>query len=179
MKLSRIGSRLAAGIAVLVIAPLAFVACGSDDDDPEPTAPAATAAATSPAEPEASPAAEESPAETPAADETPASAGATVAAGPSGLVDGRGFSLYFFANDVADSGSSACGSGCIAAWPPLLVDGEPSADAGVTGELGSITRDDGSTHVTYNGLPLYFFVNDAAAGDTNGAEVPNWSLAQP
>ena len=105
--------------------------------------------------------------------------GATVAAGPSGLVDGRGFSLYFFANDEAGSGISACGSGCIAAWPPLLVDGEPSGDSGATGELGTITRDDGTTQVTYNGLPLYFFVNDVAAGDTNGAEVPNWSLAQP
>jgi predicted lipoprotein with Yx(FWY)xxD motif len=33
--------------------------------------------------------------------------------------------------------------------------------------------------VTYNGLPLYLFASDAAPGDTNGKDVPNWSIAKP
>ena len=36
---------------------------------------------------------------------------------------------------------------------------------------GTTERDDGSTQVTYNGWPLYYFANDAAAGDTNGQAV--------
>ena len=48
-----------------------------------------------------------------------------------------------------------------------------SADAIVPGlylggELGTITRDDGSLQVTYNGWPLYYFAKDAAIGDATG-----------
>ena len=49
----------------------------------------------------------------------------------------------------------------------------------MTGQLGTITRaDDGTLQVTYNGLPLYFFQNDKAPGDTNGS-YPNWNLVKP
>ena len=34
--------------------------------------------------------------------------------------------------------------------------------------LGTITRDDGTTQVTYNGWTLYYFVDDAAPGDALG-----------
>jgi predicted lipoprotein with Yx(FWY)xxD motif len=53
------------------------------------------------------------------------------------------------------------------------------APEGATGEFGVITRDDGTQQLTYNGLPLYRFVNDTAPGDVAGAEVPNWSVATP
>jgi predicted lipoprotein with Yx(FWY)xxD motif len=43
----------------------------------------------------------------------------------------------------------------------------PAVD-GVTGHVGTITRDDGTRQVTLNGLPLYTFAGDAAAGDTTG-----------
>ena len=46
--------------------------------------------------------------------------------------------------------------------------------------LGTITRDDGSTQVTYNGWPLYYFHEDAAAGDTNGQGLGGvWFLVSP
>jgi len=46
--------------------------------------------------------------------------------------------------------------------------------------LGTITRDDGSTQVTYNGWPLYYFHEDMAAGDTNGQGVEGvWFLVSP
>jgi predicted lipoprotein with Yx(FWY)xxD motif len=54
------------------------------------------------------------------------------------------------------------------------------AGAGVTGKLGTITRDDKSLQVTYNGLPLYYFKNDKAPGDTTGQGVGNaWSVVKP
>ena len=46
--------------------------------------------------------------------------------------------------------------------------------------LGTITRDDGSTQVTYNGWPLYYFQDDAAPGDTNGQGLDGvWFLVSP
>jgi predicted lipoprotein with Yx(FWY)xxD motif len=158
-------------------------ACGDDDDeeDGDPTS-AANTPAVSGSPTSAS-------AETPDAptqgsggaptEAAPSGEGATVEAGTASLVDSRGFTLYIFANDTAGSGTSACTGGCATAWPPLTVTGGATAGEGVAGELGSITRDDGSTQVTYNGLPLYFFASDTAPGDTNGAAIPNWSLAQP
>ena len=88
------------------------------------------------------------------------------------LVDGAtGLTLYIFTKDTKDSGKSVCTEGCLATWPALTVEaGEtPTGGDGVTGTLGTITReDDGSLQVTYNGLPLYFFKNDAEPGDLNG-----------
>jgi Uncharacterized protein conserved in bacteria len=84
--------------------------------------------------------------------------------------------LYTFSKDVAGSGTSACTGDCLTAWPALTITAgdTPTGDATVTGQLGTITRaDNGLTQVTYNGLPLYFFHNDAAPGDTHGI-YPNW-----
>ena len=38
-------------------------------------------------------------------------------------------------------------------------------------DFGTITRADGKKQTTYKGMPLYFFVGDKAAGDTNGQGV--------
>jgi predicted lipoprotein with Yx(FWY)xxD motif len=114
-------------------------------------------------------------------------AGATVnahAVGSAGtiLVAGSNdMTLYNFAKDTKDSGTSACTGGCLETWPALTVGaGEtPVAGDGVTGKLGTITRtDDGSIQVTYNGLPLYFFKNDKAPGDLNGV-YENWVTVAP
>ena len=84
--------------------------------------------------------------------------------------------VYTFDKDVAGSGTSNCTGGCLANWPPLTVAAgdTPTGGAGVTGTLGTIVRtDNGATQVTYNGLPLYFFINDKAPGDTAGIYT-NW-----
>jgi predicted lipoprotein with Yx(FWY)xxD motif len=116
-----------------------------------------------------------------------AGGGATVEAADVGtvgtvLVDGAsGMTLYIFTKDVKDSGVSACTGGCLDTWPALTVaTGEtPTGGDGVTGTLGTITRADDSTlQVTYNGLPLYFFQNDAAPGDANGV-YENWEVVAP
>jgi predicted lipoprotein with Yx(FWY)xxD motif len=93
-----------------------------------------------------------------------------------------GKTLYVFGKDTADSGKSACGAGaCADNWPALTVESldEIKADSGVTGKVALITRDDGKMQVTYKGLPLYYFAGDKAAGDTNGAAIPNWGVAKP
>jgi hypothetical protein len=54
----------------------------------------------------------------------------------------------------------------------------PTGGTGVSGKLATITRDDGSLQVTYNGLPLYFFANDKAPGDANGVYA-NWVAVKP
>jgi len=98
------------------------------------------------------------------------------------LVDGAsGMTLYIFTEDVKDSGESVCTGECPAAWPALTVAaGEtPTGGPGVIGTLGTITRTDDSTlQVTYNGLPLYFFAGDTAAGEANGV-YELWEVVAP
>jgi predicted lipoprotein with Yx(FWY)xxD motif len=102
----------------------------------------------------------------------PASAGGAAIAtakGSSGtyLASGSGRALYLW---VADGPSrSSCAGNCAKAWPPLLSHGKPVASGGVqAGELGTITRSDGTKQVTYRGQPLYFFVGDRGPGMVNG-----------
>lgn len=115
-----------------------------------------------------------------------AAAAATVDAKPVGsigtvLVAGsNGMTVYTFSKDVKDSGTSACTGGCLTKWPALTIaaGATPAAGAGVTGKLGTITRDDGSLQVTYGGLPLYFFSGDTKPGDGNGVYT-NWAAVTP
>ena len=54
-------------------------------------------------------------------------------------------------------------------WPPLLTINQPQAGEGAwVGLLGTTTRNDGFTQVTYNGWPLYYFAFDEKPGDANG-----------
>lgn len=83
------------------------------------------------------------------------------------LVDGEGRSLYMFVPD--DLGRSVCFDRCAQAWPPLLVTGAPVAGPGVNQRLlGTSTRPEGTTQVTYAGWPLYRFVRDQKPGDVLG-----------
>ena len=97
------------------------------------------------------------------------------------LVDGEGRSLYLFTNDTQNSGASSCTGECLVNWPPLFTDGEPVAGAGVDqAMLGTISLPDGTTQVTYNGWPLYYYIDDTAAGDANGQGVGGvWFLVTP
>ena len=97
------------------------------------------------------------------------------------LVDGEGRSLYLFTNDTQNSGTSACTGDCLVEWPPLLTDGEPVGGEGVDAAmLGTITLPDGTTQVTYNGWPLYYFADDTTAGDALGQGLGGvWFLVSP
>lgn len=95
------------------------------------------------------------------------------------LVDANGMTLYLFTKDTPNT--SNCSGGCATAWPPLLTNGAPTAGTGVNASmLGTTTRADGTTQVTYNGWPLYYYAQDKAAGDTNGEGVGSvWYVITP
>jgi predicted lipoprotein with Yx(FWY)xxD motif len=83
------------------------------------------------------------------------------------LVNSQGRTLYLFKKD--SRGRSACNGECAKFWPPLRASGKPTAGHGISAsKLGSTRRSDGKPQVTYNGHPLYTFVQDTKAGQTNG-----------
>jgi predicted lipoprotein with Yx(FWY)xxD motif len=83
------------------------------------------------------------------------------------LVDADGRTVYLFQKDSGTT--SACDGACASAWPPVTANGTPTVVGGATAALvGTITRSDGTSQVTYNGHPLYRYVGDQKAGDTNG-----------
>lgn len=97
------------------------------------------------------------------------------------LVDDQGNALYLFTDDTQNSTTSACTADCAAAWPPLASQGSPQAGAGVDAtKLGTITRDDGTLQVTYNGWPLYAYSGDAGPGASTGQGMNSkWYLVSP
>jgi predicted lipoprotein with Yx(FWY)xxD motif len=98
------------------------------------------------------------------------------------LVDGNGKTLYLFEADT--STQSTCSGACAQAWPPVTTTGAPKAAGSASQSLlGTTTRSDGTTQVTYSGHPLYYFSGDAKPGDTNGegstAFGAGWDVLSP
>lgn len=96
------------------------------------------------------------------------------------LVSYDGMTLYAFANDKP--GVDTCTGNCAKTWPAFTVGSADrlAATANAKGKLATITLDDGSLQVTYNGQPLYFFKSDTAPGDTKGQGVGNvWAVVKP
>jgi predicted lipoprotein with Yx(FWY)xxD motif len=98
----------------------------------------------------------------------------------SSLAGENGMTLYTKADDTATS--STCSGSCATTWPPFTIDtGEQVTGAtGVTGTISTITRDDGTLQVTYNGHPLYYYSGDTSAGDSAGQGLGGiWYIANP
>ena len=96
------------------------------------------------------------------------------------VVDGKGMSVYYYTKDTKDSGTSACTGGCLTAWPPVFTTSATPSVEGVTGTLGTISTPDGKKQVTINGMPIYYFAKDKAAGDITGQDVNKvWYLVAP
>jgi predicted lipoprotein with Yx(FWY)xxD motif len=142
---SLLSTALAVGVLVLA-------GCGSADDDRGGTAAATSSAA-----------------------ETSAAEDALLATADTDLgsivVDGEGMTVYVFDKDTPGSGASSCSGQCLVAWPPVVAESETPEVDGVTGEIGTITRDDGTLQVTLEGWPLYYWQNDQAPGETTGQGV--------
>jgi predicted lipoprotein with Yx(FWY)xxD motif len=93
------------------------------------------------------------------------------------LTDNNGKSLYFFSDDAA--AAATCTGGCAVVWPAFYT-ANPSIGTGLAASDFSVTtRADGSKQNTYKGWPLYYYQNDAKAGDTNGDAIDKtWFIAK-
>jgi predicted lipoprotein with Yx(FWY)xxD motif len=137
-----------------IVLVLAAVAAGGGDDQAEPARAEATPTATpAPAEPQ--PASSTS---------RPRKRGTKIRAIDSQfgtiLGDGRGQAVYLF--DKEQSSRSECYGDCARAWPPVLAKGRPVAGKGARKRLlGTTRRRNGKRQVTYDGRPLYYYVDDA------------------
>ena len=88
-----------------------------------------------------------------------------------------GVAVYMLEEDK--KGQSVCYEKCTEVWPPYVV-GEPIKGA----KLDTIKRDDGQLQVTFNDMPLYYYVKDEGrAGSTEGHDVHDefgeWYLVSP
>ena len=96
------------------------------------------------------------------------------------LTDPNGRTLYQFLPEKG--GKIVCTGPCLPFWPAYL-SSSGVAGAGVTGTVGLITRPEGGQQLTYNTWPLYYFVKDTAADQTNGQGVNGfggkWLVATP
>jgi predicted lipoprotein with Yx(FWY)xxD motif len=165
MGLKRWGS----AAAVVACSALLLAACGS-----QTSGTAATATPTPTPSPSPTPTATPSPAAAPAPVVLAQSVGAM---GTVLVAASNSHTVYNFNSDTP--GVSNCNGGCATTWPPLTIaSGTPTGGPGVTGQLGTIARSDGSLQVTYKGLPLYFFHSDTKPGDTKG-NYTGWSLVKP
>lgn len=89
-----------------------------------------------------------------------------------------GKTLYFFAPDVA--GDANCSGTCKDNWPIFYQETLSLGKNLKAGDFATITRADGAKQTTYKGWPLYYFKNDAKAGDVAGENVGNvWMVAKP
>ena len=94
------------------------------------------------------------------------------------LVGPDGKTLYVFTKDTG--GKSVCNGDCAKNWPPLTVEGDAAVKAGegVTGKFATVKRDDGTTQVTYEGAPIYYWAKDTKPGDVTGQGVGGvWFVA--
>lgn len=83
------------------------------------------------------------------------------------LVDSNGMTVYDFHKDKGTT--SSCYGPCEQAWPPVTTEGEPTAGNGASAsKLGTTERKDGTMQVTYDGHPLYTYVDDEKPGEANG-----------
>ncbi|MCZ4497457.1 MAG: hypothetical protein JWQ74_10, partial [Marmoricola sp.] len=111
---------------------------------------------------------------------------AALSVGSSGLgkllVDPAGKTVYLFASDT--TGTSTCSGPCLAAWPAVPAPASlPTSLPGVSGTVGSLTRTDGTSQLTVNGLPVYTFKGDSGPGTTKGQGLTafgaRWSAVSP
>jgi predicted lipoprotein with Yx(FWY)xxD motif len=92
------------------------------------------------------------------------------------LVDAEGMTLYVFTKD--EPGKSNCYDDCATNWPPFYAENAELPE-GVDGELTTISRDDGTEQLAFNGWPLYLWVKDTAPGDVTGEGVGEvWYVAR-
>jgi predicted lipoprotein with Yx(FWY)xxD motif len=94
------------------------------------------------------------------------------------LTDTKGMALYWFKKDAP--GKSACAGPCLEKWPLFFREAVKAPEGVKVEDFGTIAREDGQKQTTFRGFPLYYWVNDKAAGDTLGQNVNNvWFVVDP
>ena len=90
------------------------------------------------------------------------------------LTDPKGNTLYIYNADT--KGVSNCSGSCLALWPAYV---DKGSTTNLPAGIGVIKRtDNGDYQYTYNGLPLYYYINDSN-GQVSGNGVANFSVARP
>jgi predicted lipoprotein with Yx(FWY)xxD motif len=96
------------------------------------------------------------------------------------IIDGEGFTLYRFDKDTASPSKSSCVAACVRLWPPVLVDEKLTFRNLDAGQLGVLTRQDGTQQLTIGGWPAYRSVQDEIPGGTRGQGVGGtWFVLGP
>ncbi|WP_326550662.1 hypothetical protein [Micromonospora sp. NBC_01813] len=98
------------------------------------------------------------------------------------VVNGAKLTLYRFDDDEAKPSKATCAGDCATTWPPVLI--KPGGRVFVAGvkhsNVSTVTRDDGTLQLTIAGWPVYRFIDDTKAGDTNGHGVGGtWFAIRP
>lgn len=94
------------------------------------------------------------------------------------IVDTKGNALYNFTKDQPDV--SNCKGGCLKAWPVFYAGDIVAPSIMNNSDFGVITNSEGSRQTTYKKMPLYYYINDTARGDTNGQGVNDaWFIVEP
>ncbi len=94
------------------------------------------------------------------------------------IVDAKGNTLYNFTRDQPDI--SNCKGGCLKAWPVFYAENIVVPSIMNNSDFGVITNSEGSKQTTYKQMPLYYYINDTARGDTNGQGVNDaWFIVEP
>ena len=92
--------------------------------------------------------------------------------------DKLGFALYTFDNDTL--GVSNCNDTCLNNWPAVLgQEGDLVVEPYSLVERSLGTDGEVVQQWALHGMPLYFYLGDDKAGDTNGTAVARWRLARP
>jgi predicted lipoprotein with Yx(FWY)xxD motif len=95
------------------------------------------------------------------------------------LIDSSGYMVYGFALDKRNTDVCQSEHECLSQWPPLLAPHKLVLGRGVRGSLvHSIRLKNGQRQLTYNGWPLYLYVQDDHAKQTSNINIDqfggNW-----
>ena len=192
-----VGPLASRATAVVIVAAVVVAGCSTATASPKPTSAAASpgtsAAASVPARPSGAPSSSAAAAASagpsivagpglrlPVPDPAPALEIAQVAGIGKVLANEHGMVLYTDAQDPKDS--SSCIEACTETWHPFAVAPGVTVPAvsGLTGPIAAITRPDGTSQLTYDGKPLYFYHYDPKPGTAKGVGVdPDWTVATP
>ena len=94
------------------------------------------------------------------------------------LTDAEGKTLYWFKKDAP--GQSACAGPCVEKWPLYFREAVAAPEGVDVKDFATITRADGKSQTTFRGYPLYYWINDAKAGDTTGQGFNSvWYVVDP